>query len=201
MTENNSLYITRSDIRLYVIIDDLSVGSMLASLFCIWIKWLASLNFNSISSLPLYERFCYRENGGDDNFTMKMSLTISTLAVMLTVLIAMLFKIKSKCALHHLKMCMNIKLHKTNPKTSIDWLIIYCFTSLSRVFHLYGDVIITGKGLQNLGLCSALRAFEQGGIFTLQHLLWHGTLNLLVSSEGPPHSIASYTDLDAEDLF
>jgi hypothetical protein len=37
--------------------------------------------------------------------------------------------------------------------------------SRSRIFHLYGDVTIAGEGLQNLGLCSALRAFEQGGIF------------------------------------
>jgi hypothetical protein len=45
----------------------------------------------------------------------------------------------------------------------IDWL----FTVLrpSRIFHLYGDVTIAGEGLQNLGLCSALRAFEQEGIF------------------------------------
>jgi hypothetical protein len=38
-------------------------------------------------------------------------------------------------------------------------------------FTLYGDVTITGEGLQNLGLCSALRAFEQGGIFIVLHLL------------------------------
>jgi hypothetical protein len=44
----------------------------------------------------------------------------------------------------------------------IDWLIINGFTSRSRIFHLYGDVTIAGEGLQNLGLCSALRAFEQG---------------------------------------
>jgi hypothetical protein len=48
----------------------------------------------------------------------------------------------------------------------IDWSIIYCFTSRSRIFYLYGEVNITSEGLQNLGLCSALRAFEQGGIFT-----------------------------------
>jgi hypothetical protein len=53
----------------------------------------------------------------------------------------------------------------------IDRLIIYGFTSRSRIFHLYGDVIIAGEGLQNLGLCSALRAFEQGGIFIVPHLL------------------------------
>ena len=84
----------------------------------------------------------------------------------------------------------------------IDWLIIYCFTPSSRIFHLYGDVTITGEGLQNLGLCSALRAFEQGGIFIVPHLLWHGDSVFLVSSEGPPHSIAFYnTQGDVEDLF
>jgi hypothetical protein len=30
---------------------------------------------------------------------------------------------------------------------------------------------IAGEGLQNLGLFSALRAFEQGGIFIVPHLL------------------------------
>jgi hypothetical protein len=48
---------------------------------------------------------------------------------------------------------------------------IYCFTSCLRIFHLYGDVIIAGEGLQKLGLCSALRAFEQGGIFIVPQLL------------------------------
>jgi hypothetical protein len=37
--------------------------------------------------------------------------------------------------------------------------------------NVYGDVTIAGEGLQNLGLCSALRAFEQGGIFIMPHLL------------------------------
>jgi hypothetical protein len=49
--------------------------------------------------------------------------------------------------------------------------VYYCFTSRSRIFHLYGDVTIAGEGLQNLGLCSALRAFEQGGILIVPHLL------------------------------
>jgi hypothetical protein len=34
-----------------------------------------------------------------------------------------------------------------------------------------GDITIVGEGLQNLGLCPALRAFEQGGIFIVPHLL------------------------------
>jgi hypothetical protein len=37
--------------------------------------------------------------------------------------------------------------------------------------YIYRDVTITGEGLQNLGLCSALKAFEQGGIFIVPHLL------------------------------
>jgi hypothetical protein len=48
-----------------------------------------------------------------------------------------------------------------------DWFIIYRFTS--RIFHLYGDITITSEGLQNLDICSALRAF-----FIMPHLLWHG---------------------------
>jgi hypothetical protein len=51
----------------------------------------------------------------------------------------------------------------------VDWLIIYCFTYRSRIFHSYGDVTITGEGLKNLGLCLALRAFEQGGIFIVRN--------------------------------
>jgi hypothetical protein len=43
--------------------------------------------------------------------------------------------------------------------------------SRSRIFHLYENVTITGEGLQNLSLCSALKAFEQGRIFIVPHLL------------------------------
>jgi hypothetical protein len=43
----------------------------------------------------------------------------------------------------------------------MNWLIIYGFMSCSRIFHLYGDVTIAGEVLQNLGLCSEHRAFEQ----------------------------------------
>lgn len=37
--------------------------------------------------------------------------------------------------------------------------------------------------LHNLGLCSALAAFELGGIFIVLHLLWHRASVLTVSSE------------------
>jgi hypothetical protein len=33
------------------------------------------------------------------------------------------------------------------------------------------SLLIAGEGLQNIGLFSALRAFEQGGIFIVPHLL------------------------------
>jgi hypothetical protein len=49
-------------------------------------------------------------------------------------------------------------------------LYIYWFTSSLRIFHSYGDVTITGEGLQNLDLRSALRTFEQGGIFIVPYL-------------------------------
>jgi hypothetical protein len=45
-------------------------------------------------------------------------------------------------------------------------------------------------------------AFEQGGIFIVPHLLWHRASVFPFSSEGPPHSVASYdTHEDVEDLF
>jgi hypothetical protein len=40
------------------------------------------------------------------------------------------------------------------------------------------------KGCKNLGVCSVLRAFEQGRIFIMPHLLWHGAPISPVSSEG-----------------
>jgi hypothetical protein len=39
------------------------------------------------------------------------------------------------------------------------WTILYFSITL------YGDVTIASEGLQNFGLCSVLKAFEQGGIF------------------------------------
>jgi hypothetical protein len=85
-------------------------------------------------------------------------------------------------------------------------LIIYGFTSPSWIFHLYGDVSpLPVTGLQNLGLCLALRAFEQQGIFIVpwdlgfsglirktapfSRLLWHtmGCGGCLIYSNLDPH--------------
>jgi hypothetical protein len=68
---------------------------------------------------------------------------------------------------------------------SDDQLIVYCFTPLSWLYHLYGDVTITGEGLLNFGMCSVLRAFEHLGIFIVLHQLWHGASFFVVSSEEP----------------
>jgi hypothetical protein len=84
-----------------------------------------------------------------------------------------------------------------------DWLIIYGFTFRSIIFHLYGEVTITGEGLQNLGLCLALRAFEQEEIFIVPQSLWHWASVFPLSSEGPlPYLVVSYDTQDnAEDLI
>ena len=45
-------------------------------------------------------------------------------------------------------------------------------------------------------------AFKQGGIFIVQHLLWHGASVYTVSSEEPPHLVAFYDKQEGtEDLF
>jgi hypothetical protein len=49
--------------------------------------------------------------------------------------------------------------------------------------------LATRLGLQNFGLCSALRVFEQLGIFIMPYVLWRGASVFLVSSEGRPHSV------------
>jgi hypothetical protein len=72
----------------------------------------------------------------------------------------------------------------------------------NRLFILLPAQEYFTEGLQNVGLWSVLRAFEQGGIFIVPHLLWHGASVFPVSSEGPPHSAASYdTYGDVENLF
>jgi hypothetical protein len=73
----------------------------------------------------------------------------------------------------------------------IDYLRFYVQLQNFSI-HLYEHVTIAGEGLQNLGLCSALKAFEQRGIFIVPPLLWHGISVFPVSSVGLPHSVAPY---------
>jgi hypothetical protein len=46
-----------------------------------------------------------------------------------------------------------------------------CFKPHEQFFSYLAAVTITGDRAANLGLCSALWAFEQGGIFNMPHLL------------------------------
>jgi hypothetical protein len=72
--------------------------------------------------------------------------------------------------------------------------------SRSRIFHLYGDVTIVGERQQNIGLCSVLLSRE--GSLSCHTCCDNGASVFLVSSEGLPHSVASYdTRGDVENLF
>jgi hypothetical protein len=75
--------------------------------------------------------------------------------------------------------------------------------SRSRIFHLYGDVTITGEGLQNLGLISALGALEQGGIYhATPSVTWDLVFVFFISSKGPPHLVTFYDSQgDTDNLF
>jgi hypothetical protein len=53
--------------------------------------------------------------------------------------------------------------------------LFVCLYPPEQFFSYPAAVTINGDRAANLGRCSALRAFEQGGIFIVLHLLRHGT--------------------------
>jgi hypothetical protein len=63
--------------------------------------------------------------------------------------------------------------------------LFVCLKPHEQFFSYLVAVTIAGDRAANLDLCSALRAFEQGGIFIVPYLLRHGTLVFTVSSERP----------------
>jgi hypothetical protein len=64
---------------------------------------------------------------------------------------------------------------KTVSSITLSDAILYNdMTNWLHVFILLPAQEYFTEGLQNVGLCSVLRAFEQGGIFIVPHLLWHG---------------------------
>jgi hypothetical protein len=72
----------------------------------------------------------------------------------------------------------------------IDYSLFYILLkNFSRIWRR--NLTTDGEGLQNLDLYSALRVFEQGEIFIVSHLLWHGASVFLVSSEGMPQSVTT----------
>jgi hypothetical protein len=97
---------------------------------------------------------------------------------------------------------VRLKYSKHFPETIYRlWfcLLIHYFKPRQRIFHLYGYVTSTGEGLQNLGLCSEIRAFEQGGIFIEPYTCCDTGPRF---SADCPHSVASH-DMqgDTEELF
>jgi hypothetical protein len=59
------------------------------------------------------------------------------------------------------------------------FLFLCMFIAAQAIFQLSGS----GDRAANFGLCSALKAFEEGGIFIVPHLLRHGTSVYMVSYE------------------
>ena len=49
----------------------------------------------------------------------------------------------------------------------------WSFSFHSRIFHSFGDVIITGEWLQHFTLARHFMAIESWGFFRVPHLLWH----------------------------
>jgi hypothetical protein len=80
------------------------------------------------------------------------------------------------------------------PNTIADWLIDYLlFCVLLKNYSLtWRRHYCRWRAEKFKPICWVLRAFEQGGIFIVPHLLWHGTSVFPVSSEVLPHSVASY---------
>ena len=68
----------------------------------------------------------------------------------------------------------------------IDYQFLY--VSLQNLSFIW-KVTFAGETPQNLGLCSALRAFEEEGIFIVSHLLWPRVSIFPVPSEELPHSV------------
>jgi hypothetical protein len=93
------------------------------------------------------------------------------------------YKVKSwKCESSHIQEGLKdykVSDHSKRPNRSVcnvnvgNYKFVCLFTVLrcAHFFYLDGDVTIAGEELQNLGQCSALRAFEQGGIFIVPYLL------------------------------
>ena len=88
-------------------------------------------------------------------------------------------------------------------------MILYCILIVCILFYVSlkdffpnWNVTIGGEGLQNLDLFFVLRAFEEGGIFIVPHLTWHGTSVFRSLPKDRPHLVASYdSGGDVEDLF
>jgi hypothetical protein len=66
-----------------------------------------------------------------------------------------------------------MKFYYLKHNFAVRWFIYWLFIVLCPAQGF--SLPFTGEGLCNLDICSVLRAFEQGKIFLVPHLLWHGT--------------------------
>jgi hypothetical protein len=86
--------------------------------------------------------------------------------------------------------------------TQTFWLIDYLrfYVPLKNISHIWRRHHCRWRATKFMPMLGA--QVEQGRIFIVPHLLWHGSSVFPVSSEGSPQLIASYdTHGDAEDLF
>jgi hypothetical protein len=85
----------------------------------------------------------------------------------------------------------------------IDWLIIYGFTSRSRIFHLYKETSpLPVKGCKIKAYARRLGPLSRWGFLSCHTCCDTGPRFFPVSSEGPLHLVASYdTRGDVENLF
>ena len=61
-----------------------------------------------------------------------------------------------------------------NAGKLIFCLLVWALSSHSRIFHSYGDVTITGEGLQILTYARHSWPLSSEGFFSVAHLMWHG---------------------------
>ena len=77
----------------------------------------------------------------------------------------------------------NVAVHSNLSAGWLLKLLLICF--FSNMFYSYGDVTITGEGLQILTYTRHLWPF-----FSVPHVLWHGSpVYTIVISEDPRHSL------------
>jgi uncharacterized membrane protein YiaA len=76
-------------------------------------------------------------------------------------------KVLKKCA--PISMTFGLVVVRVENATQGSGFSNKCIYLLGFFFYLYGDVTIASEEI--VGLCSALRAFEQGEIFIVLHLL------------------------------
>lgn len=78
------------------------------------------------------------------------------------------------------------------PQEPNDWLIVYCYTFHSMVFHIYWDLAIVVEGLQHLCLLRRLGPLNKEESLLCDTCSVTGPqAGFVILSEGSPHSVIS----------